>query len=458
MNKDRVRLRFAPSPTGFLHIGSLRTALFNYLFARHHQGTFLLRIEDTDKERSLQQYTDMIFATLAWCGIVPDEPIVIQSSRYAEHTAVANKLLAQGKAYRCYCPQTSDGTGYQQYNGHCKNLPLQPDKSFVIRFAIPDTLDSIVVDDQIKGKITFARDTLDDFIIVRSDGIPVYNFVVVVDDAYMRITHVIRGEEHLINTPKQMLLYQACGYELPIFAHLPLILGPDGTKMSKRDTAANVYDYKARGYLPVAICNYLVRLGWSHGDQEIFSWQEMIDYFSLAPIAQKGALFDAQKLEWVNATHIKQSQAVQLYEYLIHTMRYPVLTQLSGWSLQTVYHAIDLFKQRVKTMGDLWLQLIQLHTRPTYEQLPAITESEQKIITNVESVIVDATFDKDHLARAIKQFSLDQNVTMHELAPLIRRALVGVEHAPSVVDMMLILGAQETVARLRAYTERGEMR
>src|SRR5581483_318355 len=266
----QVRVRFAPSPTGHLHIGGLRTALFNWLFARHHGGAFLLRIEDTDTERSTAEYRDSIVHAFVWTQLIHDEEIVTQSERIEEHRRVAQELIIAGKAYRCFCSPQDVVARYAQhhknedafvkYDGFCRERIAHADdvdKPHVIRFKLPVNCHEIVFDDLIKGRITFDIDQLDDFIIVRSGGYPMYNFVVVVDDAFMRITHVIRAEEHLINTPKQVLLYQACGYDIPAFAHLPLILGPSGDKLSKRDGATSVIEYRHQGYLPQALLNYL---------------------------------------------------------------------------------------------------------------------------------------------------------------------------------------------------------
>ena len=296
-NTQHVRVRFAPSPTGHLHIGGLRAAIFNWLFARHHKGTFLLRIEDTDRERSKQEYTDAILDAFAWMGITSDEPLIIQSERINAHIVVIKKLLEEGKAYRCYCSQEEvlqrhvDAGGdahFVKYDGKCRFQTSQDRVGeHVVRFAIPSSVQHISFDDMIRGPITVASDELDDFIIARSDYSPMYNFVVVVDDAFMKITHVIRGEDHISNTPKQILLYQACGYEIPQFAHAPNILGPSGKKLSKREAAASVLEYRTMGYLPQALCNYLVRLGWSHGDQEVFSEQELIACFSLDAVGKK---------------------------------------------------------------------------------------------------------------------------------------------------------------------------
>ncbi len=258
---NHIRVRFAPSPTGHLHIGGLRAAIFNWLFARHNNGVFLLRIEDTDLERSRPEYTQAILAAFAWVDIQPDEPVVIQSHRFKEHAAVINTLLAQGKVYRCYCPSVQDpeaaGVFYKKYDRTCRNKQDgDSSQPHVIRFKLPDNVGLITWHDLIHGDISFDGSELDDFVIVRSDGIPMYNFVVVVDDAYMRITHVIRGDDHISNTPSSILLYQACGYQLPRFGHLPMILGPSGNRLSKRDAATSVLDYKDNGYLPEALVNY----------------------------------------------------------------------------------------------------------------------------------------------------------------------------------------------------------
>jgi glutamyl-tRNA synthetase len=462
--QQQVRVRFAPSPTGMPHIGSLRTALFNFLFARHNRGKFLLRIEDTDKERSLQRYTDAIFTTINWCSLTPDEPVLIQSERQKEHMSVAQQLVSERKAYYCYCtPQelqnrlgqtTIDGITYAKYDGFCKKFighAHEQERSSVIRFAVPQACKEVVVNDAIKGTITFASDTFDDFIIVRSDGTPMYNFVVVVDDAFMRITHVIRGEEHLINTPKQILLYQACGYALPVFAHLPLILGADGGKLSKRDAAANAYEYMARGYLPQALCNYLVRLGWSHGDQEIFTMDQMIEAFTLDTIASKGALFDQHKLDWVNSMHLKAADARALCDYMKQTMQLPLDRALSAWSYATVTQLINLYKQRCATLVELYNELVALHAVPTvYEILPLTAEQKNMLdafITRISTV----EFTHTTLQQVVKDFCHTQEIKLGALGPLIRVALTGKKDAPGIYDLMLALDKQETLARLRNY-------
>jgi glutamyl-tRNA synthetase len=258
---SKVRVRFAPSPTGNLHIGGLRTALFNWLFARHHGGLFLLRIEDTDKERSTQEYRDSILNSFAWTGLNHDEQIITQSDRIAEHRAVADRLIAEGKAYRCFCSAQDLISRYENkhnddafisYDGYCRDRNYSEDdqaQDHIVRFKLPQDQSTITFNDLIKGPVSFGMDQFDDFIIIRSGGYPMYNFVVVIDDAFMSITHVIRGEEHIVNTPKQILLYQACGYNIPLFAHLPLILGPSGEKLSKRDGATSVVEYRKEGYM-----------------------------------------------------------------------------------------------------------------------------------------------------------------------------------------------------------------
>ncbi len=465
MNHPSIRVRFAPSPTGMLHIGGLRTALFNFLFARHHNGKFLVRIEDTDKERSLPVYTQAIINTLTWCSMAPDEPLVIQSERQAEHLRIAQQLVQEGKAYYCYCtPEelqkriaqtTIEGISYARYDGFCKKFIGQSsDKPRVIRFLVPANCKQVVIEDAIKGQIVFSADTFDDFILVRSDGAPMYNFVVVLDDAFMQISHIIRGEEHLINTPKQLLLYKACGYMVPTFAHLPLILGPDGTKMSKRDAAANAYDYKERGYLPQALCNYLVRLGWSHGDQEIFSVPEMINAFSLNAISSKGALFDTQKLDWVNSMHIKALSADMLYQYMKEVMQLPLGTTVASWSLRTMYLLIDLYKQRCTTLQALYRELVALHSRPSVYEIAELNHEQKQLLESLITILSIQEFTHTNLSHTIKEFCHTQEIKLSDLGPLIRIALTGKKDAPGIYDLMASLGKDETITRLKNYYRR----
>jgi len=330
MNKNNnVRVRFAPSPTGYLHIGNLRTALFNWLFARHYDGTFLVRLEDTDRERSTKEYADSLFDILEWIGLTSDEPVIKQTDRFGEYKQLIEQLLEQGKAYRCFCSseeiearQKAAGLdpAYAGYDSFCANGTHgknDSSKPYVIRFKIPRNIEEITFNDLIRGQITVKTAELDDFVIARSDGTPTYNFVVVIDDAAMRITHVIRGEDHISNTPKQIFLYQAFGYKVPQFAHMPLILGPSGARLSKREAATSVVDYRGEGYLPDALINYLARLGWSHGDQEIFTRQELIDYFTIDNVGKKGSIFDKEKLDWVNGLYMRQVANVKLHKLLV---------------------------------------------------------------------------------------------------------------------------------------------
>jgi len=311
---QKVITRFPPSPTGHLHIGSARTALFNWLFARHHQGTFILRIEDTDRLRSKQEYVDSILEGMKWLGLNWDEGPYFQSQRMEIYKNHIQRLLTQKKAYYCYCTpeqlkekrEIALAQGKNPgYDGTCRNKNLPPKPGAVIRFK-SNSIGETVLTDLIHGPIIFDNAQLDDWIIQRSDGTPTYNFVVVVDDATMGITHVIRGDDHINNTPKQLQLYEALGYKPPQFAHVPMILGPDKAKLSKRHGAANILEYREMGFLPKAVVNFLVRLGWSYGDQEVFSLEELIEKFDISHIGKAAAIFDPEKLLWFNAHYIKE--------------------------------------------------------------------------------------------------------------------------------------------------------
>ena len=318
MNPTEVRVRFAPSPTGFLHIGGVRTALFNYLFARQKNGKFLLRIEDTDTERSEERFTRDILTSLEWLGMGADEPILYQSKRQELYQGLAESLIERGLAYRCVCTEEEVESSREKmiqqglkpmYARTCrdKNHPVPSDgKPHAIRAAFPLTGSTSFMD-LIRGEIRFPNEDLDDFVMIRSNGVPTYNFVVVADDMEMRISHVIRGDDHINNTPKQIFLYEAFGGKKPLFAHLPMILGQDKKKLSKRNGETSTNAYRDQGYLPEALLNFLVRLGWSHGDQELFSREEMISFFNLESVQVSGAVFNTEKLLWIAGEHLKRA-------------------------------------------------------------------------------------------------------------------------------------------------------
>lgn len=461
-NSSEVRVRFAPSPTGHLHIGGLRSALFNWLFARHCGGKFLLRIEDTDLERSKAEYAEAILQAFSWCAIEPDEPIVIQSERKEAHLAVAHELLTRGAAYRCYCTaeelQARLGTsaaegGFVHYDGKCRNLTTVFDKPYVIRFKVPHDREAVVVHDLIRGDIAFPLKTIDDFIIVRSDGSPMYNFVVVVDDAFMRISHIIRGEEHLVNTPRQILLYEACGYAMPQFAHVPLILGPDGSKLSKRDAATSVIDYKTNGYLADALCNYLIRLGWSHGDQEIFTRDEMINYFSLEHVHKSGAIFDTAKLDWMNHTYMKQLTSQELIHCIVRDIDPAFRRTLADWSDVTAELVAHLYKERVKTLVELRQEMLRLHAKPALDEsaLQQITVQQHEALALLAKDLSQSDYTRQSLEALIKQLCQQMNMRMPDIAQPLRLALTGTVSAPGVYDLLLALGKEESIARLQTF-------
>jgi glutamyl-tRNA synthetase len=455
-----VRVRFAPSPTGHLHIGGLRTALFNWLFARHYNGSFLMRIEDTDLERSKKEYTDSILESFAWVNIVSDEPIVVQSERINEHKKIIAQLLQEGKAYRCYCTaheksETAAQGGYTKYPGTCRNRTTTPDdagKPYAVRFKLPEDQESVTFDDLIRGPITIGLDQIDDFIIARSDGTPMYNFVVVVDDAAMKITHVIRGEEHIANTPRQLLLYQACKYAVPQFAHLPMILGPDGNKLSKRDAATSVIDYKKNGYLPDALCNYLVRLGWAHGDQEIFTRQEMVDLFSLDHVGKKGAIFDQQKLDWLNGIYMRACENEQLLS-LIRELYSDTINQLHDWNETDLLHAVGLYKERTSTLRQLIDVLYDLYKDPTtYNHLDIQKWISKETVIHLKDLTDQleklTSFSTETCTAVFKQIAQQYNLKLVMIAQPVRIALIGHSSGPGVFELLTLLGKDVVIRRL----------
>jgi glutamyl-tRNA synthetase len=376
-----VRVRFAPSPTGFLHIGGVRAALFNWLFARQHKGQFLLRIEDTDLERSEDRFTQDILASMKWLGLNWDEEPIFQSKRLEVYRKKAEELVASGDAYRCYCTEQEVEQMREkalqegkkpQYDRRCRERNLAAsEQPFVIRAKIP--LDGHVeFEDLIRGPIRFENADIDDFVLIRSNGAPTYNLSVVVDDVHSRMTHILRGDDHINNTPKQMHLYQFFKYPMPKFAHLPMILGADKKKLSKRHGAVSANAYRADGYLPEAILNFLARLGWSHGDQEIFSIQEMVEYFSFDHVQKSSAVFNTEKLLWLNGAHIRSTSAERLLKIAVedysHHFSPPALKRA-----QTTLgiQLAGLIQPKVKLLPELVEQLVPLCTAGVVEVDPS---------------------------------------------------------------------------------------
>ncbi len=456
-----VRVRFAPSPTGHLHIGGMRSAIFNWLFARHHNGTFLLRIEDTDIERSKKEYTDSILASFAWMRVDWDEPVVIQSQRAGRHAEIAQMLVAQKKAYYCTCTQEqvidrlSRKPGFDaqfiKYDGYCRN---ENHTAGALRFKLPSDISSITFDDLIRGTITINLDQLDDFIIMRSDGTPMYNFVVVIDDADMRISHVIRGEEHIANTPKQILLYRACNFVLPHFAHLPMILGPDGQKLSKRDAATGVHEYKEKGYLPDALFNYLVRLGWAHGDQEIFTRQELINYFTLEQVNKKGAIFDQHKLDWINGVYLRNMPDQEILDIILKDIKNSFVTDLPRWHVNTILLLINIYKQRAKTIVELIHDIAAIYNQPesyNEQDVAQWIKPETKTLLDefIKIVEVIDPFLDDTLNHAAKAWIKTKQLKMVEIMQPLRIALMGKSSGPGVFELMTVLGKHDTIDRIK---------
>jgi len=452
-----VRTRFAPSPTGMLHIGGARTALFSWLYARHHGGEFVLRIEDTDRERSTDEATQVILDGMKWLGLDWDGEPVFQSERQDAHVAAVEQLLEEGHAYRCYCSkgeldamreaQQAEGKK-PMYDGRCRHCSDRPDNApYVIRFRSPDEGETIV-NDLVLGHVSFPNAELDDLILIRTDGTPTYNLAVVADDSSMGITHVVRGSDHLNNTPRQIQLYQALGLPVPQFAHIPLIHGPDGAKMSKRHGAVAITDYREQGYLPAAFNNYLARLGWSHGDDEVFSMQQLIEYFDLAQVGKAAARFDQQKLDWLNAHWIKESSPESLVAEV--EARLDVDTS-NGPDLAEV---IPSLQERSKSLVDLANGARFFYVAP-------ISYDEKAVKKNFKDAtwpLLDAFVEQaDALAEwsgeaahgLIASICEAAETGMGKLAQPIRVLVAGVPVSPPIDVTLELLGKDETLARLR---------
>ncbi len=461
---EEVRVRFAPSPTGFLHIGGVRTALFNWLFARHNNGTFILRIEDTDRERSTEDSIQEIIESLRWLGLDWDEGPFRQMERQSLYEQKVQELLDGQKAYRCYCaPEDLEAKRKAaqarkekpRYDGTCRNRTEFPKGApHVIRFKCLQE-GNVVVNDLLRGNVEFNVAELDDFILLRTDGTPTYNFVVVVDDADMRITHVIRGDDHLSNTPRQALMYDALGFPRPQFAHLSMILGPDKTRLSKRHGATATLAYRDMGYLPNGLVNFLARLGWSHGDQEIFTIEEMIEHFSLEHVTISAAVFNPEKLEWVNEQWIQKMPAPDLAKHLEPILvREKVLPEGHGKTMDDIAKVIPSLQQRAKTLIEMaYGAEFYLKDEVTFDQKardkflkPEVKPLFDKLITGLEGM--DEPLDHDAVEALFKQTVEEARLKLGKLAQPVRVALTGKTASPGIYDVVLLLGKQKTVERL----------
>lgn len=465
----KVRVRFAPSPTGFLHIGGLRTALFNWLFARHEGGTFLVRIEDTDRNRFSDEYEHAITSSLEWAGIVSDEPLVYQHARQSEHQKAVDELLAQGKAYYCFCTHdelqqkreaAQDEKETYIYDKTCRTRQTTQDdivgKPYVVRFKVEVAEEFLVFEDLIRGKVSLPTKHIDDFVISRSDGSMTYNFAVVVDDHFMEISHVIRGEDHIVNTGKQILLYQAYGWTIPQFGHASLILGANGQKLSKRDAAVGVRDYKDKGFLADAFCNYLVRLGWSHGDQEVFSTDEMIEYFNVSDVSTHGAIFDYTKLLWLNSVYIKAKSAKELSDLIQQDLGINLVNQTMSWNHHQLKAAIDLYKDRSQTLQELVAGVMILYDAPQHYDAGSVeqwvTPQTQDLLARLRIQLEQLSdFTKVTVQDLVKAFAKEHDCKFPTIAQPIRIALIGSSHGPGIFDIIEIVGKDETLVRLQHF-------
>ncbi len=453
-----VRTRFAPSPTGFLHIGGLRTALFCWLYARRHTGQFVLRIEDTDLERSTGAAIQQILDGMEWAGLDYDEGPFYQTKRFDRYQEVIEELLAGGNAYRCYCTkeelaqlraeQMARGEK-PRYDGRWRDrTDLRPGVAPVVRFKNPLN-GEVVVDDVVHGRVVFRNAELDDLIIARSDGSPTYNFCVVVDDMDMRITHVIRGDDHLNNTPRQMNMLLALGHQPPVYAHLPMILGSDGTKLSKRHGAVSVLEYRDEGFLPEAVLNYLVRLGWSHGDQEFFTVDEMIRLFDIADVNKSASAFDVEKLSWLNQQHMMRAPAARIVPVLRWHLNREGIEVSDEKQLEQI---VLSQRERAKTVREMALNSLFFFRAPTAYDAKAV----RKHVTAEVLTLLAEVFDElDRLAgwsapaihELINGMALAKGVPLGKLAQPIRLALCGGTVSPPIDATLAILGKAESLSR-----------
>jgi len=452
--------RFAPSPTGYLHIGGLRTALYSYLWAKRNNGKFLLRIEDTDLARNSKEAAEAIKEAFEWVGLDFEGEIVYQSERFDLYKSYVQMLLDAGKAYRCYMSKEElDALREEQtarkerprYDGRYRDFTGTPPEGIdpVIRIKAP-TNGVISFVDGVKGEVSFnASDMLDDFIIARSDGTPTYNFVVVIDDALMGVNEVIRGDDHLSNTPKQIILYEALGFDVPKFYHVPMILNPEGKKLSKRDGAMDVMAYQKEGYLPETLLNFLIRLGWSHGDQEIFSMEEMIAFFDPSHINKSASAYNQEKLLWLNSHYIKEAS----YERLLEALRF-FDVDLTAHPKKELF--IDALRDRAKTLVEFAMMIRQIVDAPkTYDEKAVekfLDTKAVEILSEYKNTLKNApTLEKaGEFETLTKNFLEERGLKLKDLAQAIRIAMVGNSVSPSIFEVLEIIGFEHVIERIEA--------
>ncbi len=455
-----VRTRFAPSPTGYLHIGGVRTAFFSWLYARHHQGDFILRIEDTDRERSTDESVQVILDGMKWLGLDCDEGPFYQTQRYDRYKEIMQKLLDEDKAYYCTCSREALDVMREEamargdkprYDGRCRDADHShdSDKKTVVRFKNPQE-GEVVIEDRIQGRVVYQNAELDDLIIVRSDGMPTYNLTVVVDDMDMQITDVIRGDDHLNNTPRQINISHALGVEAQNYAHIPLILGGDGSRLSKRHGAANILQYKEDGYLPEALLNYLVRLGWSHGDQEIFSMAEMIESFNIEDVNKSAASVNPEKLLWLNQHYIKTVGNTELAEKLAEYFKRFNIDIEDG---PDILELVEVQKERTKTLVEMAEQSrcfyidSDSHDAAAAKKYlrPVVLKPLEKLREKFSSL--DAWLD-ENLHQIIDDTASEFNIKMGKISQPLRVAITGGSVSPSIDVTLRLMGKKRVLSRL----------
>lgn len=458
-----IRVRFAPSPTGYLHVGGARTALFNWLLARKSGGTFILRIEDTDVERSTKESVDAILQGMEWLGLDWDEGPFYQSDSFPLYKEHVQRLLDEGKAYKCYCSagelEAKRNLAMKEgrkpkYDGTCRERVDHPEGPCVVRFRAPQE-DEVAFDDLIKGRIAFPAEELDDLIIQRTDGTPTYNFCVVIDDALMRITTVIRGDDHVNNTPRQIQLYQALGFPVPQFAHVPMILGSDKARLSKRHGATSVIAYRDMGFLPEALMNYLVRLGWSHGDDEIFSREEMIQKFDIGNVGRSAGVFNTEKLLWLNAHYIKNGDPERLADLLLPHLSSRGVSTLNGPDVMAV---VKTLQERAQTLEEMADRALFYYNAPVSYDEAALGKFDKGHLAAVyaavaEKLTASSAVSAAELDALFKEVCSEKGWKMNQVGQPIRIALSGVTQAPGIGEMIAVLGVEEAVRRITRASE-----